>query len=595
MSKYNPIFIILVIALFVGIVIYNEYGESWDEESLQKYAIKSLAAYETWPREGKLYLEREDLAYYGPFYAMVVEAITSRLTLMLRPHPADLRHLMFFLTYLGGVLAFYMLAVRWLKIIPAIGATLLFMTQPLLWGHAFINPKDTPFMSLFMLSVAFGFRMEYFIQPIPLDSLPPPRRRILTLLTAFWLATIFPLFIFTEVIRGYIAALVLSAQAGGTNIITLIAKNITAVPAEIYIDRYFLIFLQARAIYFVLLTALLLFVWYRLQPKLTELLPDILVPAILLGFATSTRILGPFAGVIVALFLIYRNGRQAFPTLTMYAVIAMITTYLTWPYLWMNPVGRFFESLGEMAMYPWQGTTLFNGVSYSSKDLPFFYLPVLLAIQLTEPVWLLFIAGLIAAMYSLETKRGLILLALLWFVIPFVALVVFRVPLYDNFRQVLFILPPVFLLGGAAIEKLKDMNWQIAAIAVCLIPSAVGILNLRPFEYIYYNSFIGGVEGAHERFELDYWGTSYRYAASYVNNEASPNAAIWVEGPAQLFEEFAREDLKIYSWHEAGRADSYDYVVSLTRYGLDKKSFPDAEVVYEIAFGKSVLAVVKKP
>jgi hypothetical protein len=595
MSKYNPIFIILIIALFVGIVIYDEYGESWDEESLQKYAIKSLAAYETWPREGKLSLEREDLAYYGPFYVMAVEAITSRLNLMFRPYQADLRHLMYFLTYLGGVLAFYMLAIRWLRMLPAIGATLLFMTQPLLWGHAFINPKDTPFLSLFMLSLAFGFRMEDFVQPVSFDSLTSSAKRTLTLLTAFWLATIFPLFIFTEAIRDYIATLVLSGQAGGTNIITLIAKNITAVPAEIYVQRYFLIFLQARTFFFLLFTALLLFVWYRLQPKLTELLPDILLPAILLGFATSTRILGPFAGLIVAFFLIYRMGKQAFPTLAVYIVIAMITTYLTWPYLWMNPVGRFFESLGEMALYPWMGTTLFNGVTYSSTELPFFYLPVLFVIQLTEPVWVLFIAGLIAAIYSLETKRGLILLSLLWFFIPFVALIVFRVALYDNFRQILFILPPVFLLGGVAIEKLKDMNWQIAAITICLIPSAVGLLNLHPFEYIYYNSFIGGVEGAHGRFELDYWGTSYRYAAGYVNREASPNAAIWVEGPAQLFEEFAREDLKIYSWHEAERADNYEYVVSLTRYDLDKKSFPDAEVVYEIAFGEAVLARIKKP
>jgi hypothetical protein len=595
MSKYNPLFVILVIALFVGIVIYDEYGESWDEESLQKYAVKSLDAYGTWSREGVVNLEREDLAYYGPFFVMAVEAVTSRLTLMFVPNQVDLRHLMYFLTYLAGVVAFYMIAIRWLRMIPAIGATLIFMTQPMIWGHAFINPKDTPFMSLFMISIALGFRMEDGLQPLSLDSLTASARRTLTLVTTLWLATIFPLFLLTESIRSYITALVLSGQAGGTNIITMLAKNITGVAAEMYTQRYFLLFLDARAIYFLLTTALLLFTWYRLHPKLLTLLLTALLPAVALGFATSTRIIGPFAGFIVALFLLYRRGRQALPILTMYIVLAVITTYLTWPYLWMNPISRFIESMGEMASYPWKGTTLFNGVAYAATDLPFFYLPVLFAIQLTEPVWLLFIAGLVAAMYSLETKRGLILLALLWFVIPFVALVVFRVPLYDNFRQVLFILPPVFLLGGAAIEKLKDMNWQIAAITICLIPSAVGILNLHPIEYIYYNSFIGGVEGAHGRFELDYWGTSYRYAAVYVNREASPNAAIWVEGPAQLFEEFAREDLKIYSWHEEDRADSYEYVVALNRYDLDKKSYPDAEIVRTIAIGDAVLTVIKKP
>lgn len=595
MSKYSPVFVILVIALFIGIVIYDEYGESWDEQSLQKYAAKSLAAYETWTREGKLALSREDLAFYGPFYVMSVEAISSRLSLMFRPHPADLRHLLYFLTYLGGGLGFYMLAIRWLRTIPAVGATLLFMTQPLLWGHAFINPKDTPFMSLFILSVALGFRMEDFVQPLSLDALPPAKRRALTLLTALWAAAVFPLFIFTEAIRDAIAALVASAQAGETNLISLLAKNIAGVPAEVYTQRYFLLFLQTRAVFALLFTALLIFVWRRWQPKFIELLLAALPPALLLGVTTSTRILGPFAGLIVAAFLIYRNKSQALPMLAIYTVIASIVTYLTWPYLWMNPVGRFLDSAREMASYPWKGAVLFNGSVYPPADLPFSYLPTLFAIQLTEPVWVLFAAGAIAAFYSLETKRGLLLLTLLWFVLPLAALVVFRVGLYDNFRQILFILPPVFLLGGAAIEKLKNTDWQLAAVTLCLIPSAVGIINLHPFQYIYYNSFVGGVEGANGRFELDYWGTSYRMAAAYVNEKAPPNAAVWVEGPAQLFEEFAREDLKIYSSHEAERAERYEYAVVLNRYDLYQKSFPDADIVYRIAFGEAVLTAVKKP
>jgi hypothetical protein len=595
MSKYNPVFIILIVALFVGIVFYNEYGESWDEESLQKYAIKSLNAYETWTQEGVVNLGREDLSYYGPVYVMAVEALTSRMALMFRPHVVDLRHLIYFLTYLAGVMAFYMLAIRWLRTLPAIGATLIFMTQPLLWGHAFINPKDIPFLSLFMISLALGFRMEDHLQPLSHDSLTPSAKRTVTLLTALWLATVFPLFLFTEAIRDYIATLIISAQAGGTNIISLIAKNLAGISADMYAQRYFLIFMDVRAIYFLLSTALLIFTWYRLHPKLLALLLLALPPAIALGLATSTRVFGPFAGVIVAFFLVYRQRQHALPILGMYAVIAMITSYLTWPYLWMNPIGHYFQSLGEMSLYPWRGATLFNGVGHASTELPFSYLPVLFAIQLTEPVWLLFFAGLVAAFLGTEKHRGLILLTLLWFVVPFIALVVFRVALYDNFRQILFILPPVFLLGGVAIQKLKDMNWQIAVITICLIPSALGILSLHPYQYIYYNSFIGGVEGAYKRFELDYWATSYREAAEYVNSVASPNAAIWVEGPAQLFEEFARGDLKTYSWHEEDRAESYEYVVSLTRYDLDKKSFPDAEVVYEIAYGKAVLTVVKKP
>ena len=49
-------------------------------------------------------------------------------------------------------------------------------------------------------------------------------------------------------------------------------------------------------------------------------------------------------------------------------------------------------------------------------------------------------------------------------------------------------------------------------------------VHLHPYQYIYYNSFVGGVHGAFHNYELDYWGTSYYEAAEYVNQVASPGA-----------------------------------------------------------------------
>lgn len=595
MSKYNPVFIILALGLLIGVFTFDRYGESWDEESLQKYAVKSLAAYDTWSGQGAVNLGREDLAYYGPFYVMLVEDLATRLSLAIDTHPTDIRHFLYFVTYLAGVFAFYGLAVRWLKQTPAIGVTLLFMSQPVLWGHAFINPKDTPFLSLFLLSIFLGLRFFDLLETIQKKETDLRSKRKSALLTALWLVSVFSLFIFTQAIHDYIASLVLSAQAGNTNIFTLIAKNIAAVPAETYTRRYFLLFLQVRMYYTLLITALLLYVWYKFRPDLLKTFLIILLPAVFLGFATSTRILGPFAGLIVALFALQKKGRQALPALAMYAVAAMIATYLTWPYLWMNPIGRFFESLNEMSLYPWAGVTLFNGVGYKSTDLPYSYLPVLLGIQLTEPVWVLAIAGWIVAIVGGVKKRGLVALSLLWFVIPLIGFIIFRAALYDNFRQILFILPPIFLMAGVAIERLKNVNWQIMLISVCLIPSAVGIGDLYPYEYIYYNSFVGGVNGAAGRFETDYWAISYREAAEYVNDVASPNANIWVEGPAQSFSLFARGDLKIYSAGETDRAESYEYVIATTRYGLYQVSYPDAEIVHRIMRENAVLTVIKNP
>jgi len=597
MKKNYSILIILAVSLLVGFFTFNQYGESWDDKSLQKYAVKSVNAYTTWPQQGVVNLVREDLGYYGPFYIMFVDRATEYLRTFLSFPLPDLRHLIYFLTYLAGVWAFYLLAKRWLTEIPALGATLLFMTQPVLWGHAFINPKDTPFLSLFLLSLYLGIQAFDKLKQTPPTELDSRSKRISAFLTPLWLVSVFSLFLFTQTFHTYIESLVLSAQAGGTNILSLIAKNITAVPAETYIQRYFILFLQARTYYFLLITLLLLITWYRLNPQLPITLFTILLPAILLGFTTSTRILGPFAGVLVAYYALRTKGKSSIPAIAMYAVVALIATYLSWPYLWMNPIPRFFESLREMSLYPWNGLVIFNGATYRSTDIPYTYLPVLLAIQLSEPVWALSIAGWLVSIISggRGEKRGLVELALLWFVIPLALFIALHIALYDNFRQILFVIPPIFLMAGVAFEKIKNVKWQVAVIALSLIPGIFGIFSLHPYEYMYYNSFVGGVDGAYDRYDLDYWGTSYREAAEYVNSVAQPNATVWVEGPSHLFALFARDDLKIYSPSEVERAESYSYVVALTRYNFDEITYPDAEVVYRITRGDAVLAVIKKP
>ncbi|RME88214.1 MAG: hypothetical protein D6770_07555, partial [Anaerolineae bacterium] len=162
-----------------------------------------------------------------------------------------------------------------------------------------------------------------------------------------------------------------------------------------------------------------------------------------------------------------------------------------------------------------------------------------------------------------------------------------------------FILPPVFLLAGVALEaafrRLRGPILQVALLALVLLPGVWAGVSLHPYEYIYYNRFIGGVDGAFRRFELDYWGISYREAARYVNRVAPEKASIWVAGPAHLFQTYARGDLRIYSAYEADRAPGYDYVVATTRYDLDLRTAPDAETLYRIRRGEAVLTVIKGP
>jgi len=180
-------------------------------------------------------------------------------------------------------------------------------------------------------------------------------------------------------------------------------------------------------------------------------------------------------------------------------------------------------------------------------------------------------------------------------VLPLSALIVSRSPLYDNFRQILFVLPPLFMLAGFAFEKIGSLRLRLAVIALAILPGIFAGFRLHPYEYIYYNSLVGGVNGAFRRYELDYWGTSYREAAAYLDSVAPANSTVWVEGPTHLLQLYTRPDLKIYSTYEAPRLPSYDYVVALTRFDLDLSSYPQAPVIHTIERDGAALTVIKKP
>jgi hypothetical protein len=597
-SKDGPFRVFLLAIAILGILLTRHYGESWDELKFYKYAELSIQAYGTWPTTGAVPEFGNTYDNYGPAYVMLVSLGAQVLQTFIPWDISDLRHLLYFFTFLAGIWAFYALAKRWLNQTAALGGTLLFTAQPLFWGHAFISPKDIPFLTFFLFSLLFGLRLFDNPQPLSLNGLSPRSRRVLLVLTALWLASVFVLFLGVDLIHTWIDSAVRAAASGEANLISRIASDIGRVAPEVYIQRYFTLFIQARTIYFLLFTIFLAYLYRKLAPTTLQSLISILLPAVFLGLATSIRILGPLAGLLITIYALRINGKKAIPTLIIYTAFALAAMYVTWPYLWPDPLGHFIESLQVMSQYPWPGQVLFDGVQYESTGIPRSYLPALLGIQLTEPVWVLFCAGLTVAVVGFVKRReyvDLLALTLVWFVLPLAGFILSRTPLYDNFRQIFFILPPVFLMAGIIIEKIERLPLQIGLIALAVLPGVIGIIRLHPYEYIYYNTFAGGESGAFRRFELDYWGTSYREAADWLNEIAPPDANVWVEGPAHLLDLYLRDDLSLYSTYEVERADQYDFVVSTTRYDLDLISFPNAKIVYEIERSNALLAVIKQP
>ena len=602
---------LLVILLLVGLLTTRQYGESWDELKLYDYASDSLDAYVTWFQHGTIPVTGDHFENYGPAFMMFTTLVKKAGTKIFPQMQAvDIQHFVYFLTFLIGMWAFYQLAARWMGQRAALGATLLFLSQPVFWGHAFINPKDIPLLSLFLLSLYLGMRMHDSMFASGADSvfesastawkgLSPRTRRLLIAATLFWLASLLIFFGGTPIIHQWLEGAFRAAAGGEPSLLTRIVPRIVRIPPEVYIEKFFVLFLRVRLIYFLLITGILIWIVRRNFPIAGRVIRPVLSAGMILGLAVSIRIFGTWAGILVAGYVLWKSGRKAWPVIAVSALVAILAMYLTWPYLWPNPIGHFWETVQVMAQHPWPGNVLFNGKTYPANDLPAAYVPTFLAIQLTEPVWPLFFVGLAAAVAGFVKKRikaiELFLLICVWFILPLLTFVILRPTLYDNFRQTFFIVPPIFFMAGLTFDQIRKPLLQSLLMVVVLLPGLIASLRLFPYEYVYYNQFIGGTKGAVDRFELDYWATSYREAADEANRLAPPNANVWVDGPAHVFNRFARPDLHIFSPQEAERADHYDLVVTLARYDMEKTSFPEAPIVYTVNREDAVFTVIRKP
>ena len=495
--KHFPVLLLLITAFLIGIFTVKDYGESWDEADIYRYGDYAVNAYQYILHPQELPDFNTNLNLYGPGYYVAADLI-AHLFIMVTPAWSLIIawHFVYFLTFLGCALVIYLLSRRWMRATAAFGAVLLFLSQPLLWGHAFINPKDIPFMAFFAASIYTGFRMVDHYE------------------------------------------------------------------ASLNLDKSFLL------------------------------------AGILLGFTASFRVIGPLAGILVLGYAVYKLRSKTILPAILYLVTSAITTYLTWPYLWGSLISHYVESLKTMSQFPFATNILFMGKLYKADQLPNTYFPTMLGIQLTEPALLLLVSGVVISIlwFFKRQSAGPFLLFLAWFLIPALVIIGTGLPLYDNARQLYFLFPPLFIMAGLAFEKIFIFLTHPLGKAVLLLITALpGIflaVRLHPYEYVYYNAFVGGTGGAYRKFEMDYWGVSFKDITEYINSTVPENARILVFGPEQTVEQYARPDIQVFIPEQQPTA-SYDYVAFLTRENLDERRCKGAEAIYSIERRGAILSVLK--
>lgn len=520
--REKPIYILLAFNILIGLFVFRDYGLSWDEPLFYDYADALGYAYS--PKEwfsgdfdlsNSYGISGDDHKTRGPAYLFLARGPVY----LLEGFGLDLAsawHLVNFLFFQLGVYFLYRLSLRWVKPAAALATSALFSWQPLLWGHAFINPKDPPFLVFFLGSVCLGFEM--------VDHL--------------------------------------------------------ASDAKSNRQKYV----------------------------------SVIIAAIFLGFTTSIRVLGPLAGLLVFVYLATRVLQEKKPLVSsflwrsffVYGFIAIITLFITWPYLWENPLARFIEVFRLMSDNPTTLSVLFGGEIYRAGELPRRYFPFMLLTTLTEPVWLLFGIGLIVGYWKMTTDPSpqkidnltTITLTLCWFLFLLAYVLLRRPSMYDGIRHFLFILPPIFIMSGFTFEilfRLTSSFWLRAGIVLVLIlPSLIGILNLHPYQYTYYNSFVGGTSRAFRSYETDYWLTCYKESVEWLEENKDQPINLYVHRESYIAAYYANQNIAVHDLRGAvSDVQSGDYVLVNTRTNEDRRVFRDAPIISQIGRGDAVFCITK--
>lgn len=149
-------FIVMVFVLiFTGLQLYDDFGIHWDTEAQIEIGRENV----TYIRERNASFYEFDNRYYGPAFEMFLFIVTEELP---EQQVFLIRHLLTYLWFVAGVIAYYFLVKRILKKwwIALIGCVML-VVSPRIFGDAFYNSKDLPFLVVFIFA---GLSLHLYLE-----------------------------------------------------------------------------------------------------------------------------------------------------------------------------------------------------------------------------------------------------------------------------------------------------------------------------------------------------------------------------------------------------------------------------------------------
>lgn len=253
---------------------------------------------------------------------------------------------------------------------------------------------------------------------------------------------------------------------------------------------------------------------------------------LLLGAALGIRVLALllvcYAGLAVAARTLQKQSSSWRDRLDFFArsALALIPVFVigyaimifAWPWAGLAPLNP-IRGLVDFGNFHYDIRTILDGRVYVMDAVPRWYVPAYLLIKL--PLVLLAGAGVAIVMLAARWRdiahgnrafeTALLAFAALF---PVLCEVIEKGPAFTGLRHFLFVVPMLAALAGIGFDALLSRlrNWRpkaaaagLAALAAVTVWTTAKLVQLHPYEYLYFNPLVGGLQGASGRYATDYW------------------------------------------------------------------------------------------
>jgi len=289
-----------------------------------------------------------------------------------------------------------------------------------------------------------------------------------------------------------------------------------------------------------------------------------ILAGVFFGLALLTKLLAVSVLIIIFTYKILTSIKKKRINISLFDFYGLfagfLVFYIFFTKIWTHPLSGFIEHIknnlqGELAA----GHINFFLGEITSAPSKLFYL-VVLPIRLPEITLVFFVIGLLFALYKLHQKNLNIFL-IIWLLI---ILILLSTQSKMGDRYAIPAWPAISVIAAYGLIKipcfLKNKNLRfILTLALIFAGSIFYIIQYSPNYYFFYNSLVGGAEGA-KRFVVVGRGEGHRELVEYFKDK---NAKIGFLGDNRLVE-FYDTSGKFERLSAEFRPEKYDFIAVYT-------------------------------